>query len=165
MLDDLLTDLDLQYLTDVVRAYAWVLPAMVALGAGIAIGYLGFPWLWPGRPPTLEEREMSREQRETYVSSTIADCITNALEDALHKGKLTRNEVIGYYNVIGNRCGLKDLLVIANEKHQEEVKKSIQERRKNGANKPVKLPGTSVVESITPKNKVQALRLTLTKRA
>jgi hypothetical protein len=162
MLEDLLNDPEFVYIVEMVRAYAWVLPAAVALAAGIAVGYLGFPWLWPRQPPTLEEREMSREQRETYVTSTVADSITNALEDALYKGKLTRQEVTNYYNIIGNRCGLKDLLVVANEKHQEEVKAAIQERRKNGANKPVKLPGsTPVVEK--PKNRIQQLRLAATK--
>lgn len=87
-----------------------------------------------------------------------ADLICNAFEDAIHTHKLEREYVVGLYHAIGAQCGLKDLLSIANRKHQDLVKQAIKARRANGANRPVILPGASSPKVITRLSELPFIR-------
>src|ERR1700733_14251037 len=55
------------------------------------------------------ERKMRRE-REAHVKSIIGDAVTEAVEDLIHKGELTRSEAGFWYNRIGNVLTLPDVL-------------------------------------------------------
>lgn len=56
------------------------------------------------------ETEMSEEGRKRLVKQIIADIFTDGVEDAIHKGTLTRREASDYYEKMGYMLGLTDLL-------------------------------------------------------
>lgn len=95
------------------------------------------------------ERDMSSEEREKYIQRVAADYITDSLETAIEKGKLTVQEVSMLYQVIGTRCGLPDLI----PRRQTLIKEAIKSRRSNGVNKPVNLPDSAPRK---PQNKLEA---------
>lgn len=97
---------------------------------------------------------MTKEERASYVKRTIADTICNALETAVDDGKLTPDDVIPYYETIGKRCGLKELLP-GGVLPSSIKKKQIKQRLINGDRTPVRIPeGPQKKE---PRNRLEAI--------
>jgi len=56
-------------------------------------------------------------ERDKYVKETISDGICDLLETLHYQDKISREERDFYYFVIGNRCGLPDLVPMYVIKH------------------------------------------------
>lgn len=55
------------------------------------------------------ERAMTSKEKKA-LRKTISDLITNAFEDAEHDKKITKDQKLLWYQKIGSRCDLYDLL-------------------------------------------------------
>lgn len=131
-----------------------------AVGGSIVLGLIAWTLLRDRNEPVktnvviLEERRMTKEERASYVKRTIADTICNALETAVDDGKLTPDDVIPYYETIGKRCGLKELLP-GGVLPSSIKKKQIKQRLINGDRTPVRIPeGPQKKE---PRNRLEAI--------
>lgn len=83
--------------------------------------------------------EMSKKRRKQWVSSYISYVITEAMEEAYYKGKISLEEKLEYYQMIGSRCNMPCLLPKKwphKFPDQEELKAAIKSRIKG--NIPVK---------------------------
>lgn len=83
--------------------------------------------------------EMSKKRRKQWVNSFISYIITEAMEEAYYKGKITTKEKLEYYQMIGSRCNMPCLLPKKwphKLPDQEELKAAIKSRIKG--NIPVK---------------------------
>lgn len=63
-------------------------------------GRIWHPW---------EMRRMSQKAKESR-KRRIADAICNGMEDAFHKGSVSKKDLRHFYKMIGERCDLPDLL-------------------------------------------------------
>jgi hypothetical protein len=62
------------------------------------------------RPPKKRVRIMTPEQKEALEQLHVAHAIANGLEDAGVRGNLSPESLEKWYQIIGQRCGLADLL-------------------------------------------------------
>ena len=99
---------------------------------------------------------MTKEERPSYVKRTVADTICNALERAVDEGKLSPDDVIPYYENIGKRCGLKDLLP-GGVLPSSIKKKQIKQRLINGDRTPINIPDGPKKKE--PRNRLEAIFL------
>lgn len=106
----------------------------------------------------LEERRMTKEERTAYVKRTVADAVCDALERAVDNGKLTPDEVTVYYERIGQRCGLKDLLP-GGVLRSSMLKRQIKHRLINGDRTPVNIPEGKETIKREPRNRLEAIFL------
>ena len=132
-----------------------------AVGGSIVLGILAYILLRQDKNASvivLEERKMTREERAAYVKRTVADSICDALERAVDTNKLTPDEVTEYYQRIGQRCGLKDLLP-GGILRSSMLKKQIKHRLMNGDRAPVNIPDGPAKPKREPKNRLEAVFL------
>ena len=135
-----------------------------AVGGAIVLGVFAWLLLRQGTPAQksnviiLEERRMTKEERAAYVKRTVADTICNALERSVDDGKLTPDDVIPYYQTIGKRCGLKDLLP-GGLLPSSIKKKQIKHRLITGDRTPVNIPEGRIEKKREPRNRLEAIFL------
>ena len=100
-------------------------------------------------------KSMTRAQREEYVKRILADLITNAVEEGVYTGKITRDEAQDSYRKIGISCKLKDLIP-----RESPRKQAISQRLTLTAadRKPLPIPEPEGVKPTKkPKNDLDAL--------
>jgi hypothetical protein len=74
---------------------------LVIVVGNLAYKIMGKPKRWRAR--------MTKEERREYEKRVISDAICDAIEDLVHKDKITENCAQHWYFLIGHRCGLTDL--------------------------------------------------------
>lgn len=99
-----------------------------------------------------------RGKRGKEVNRIAADCITDALEDAEHRGILSRDEKMYLYQKLANFFSISDLLSKGQNLLKEELRKR-RAARTDEEKRPLPLPGDNVI-AVGPdrNNKLQVLK-------
>jgi hypothetical protein len=102
-------------------------------GTVVLIYYVAYLLLRP-RKQLRNEGDMIKHFRNARVRFIVGEGITEFIEEAVFKGKITRSESIDVYNKIGREFGLTDLLPKKKVKQKlsrgetEHLKEQIKER-------------------------------------
>jgi hypothetical protein len=146
--------------SNTITLYAWWF-AFVGLSVAflLLLANTGWSWYRSRRPNKRGQKQMSKKAMRAAERTAVEDLITEAFEDAVHKGRIKQETATSWYVKMGRTLGLKGLVPRAlpvrsqlRADREEErlrdpervaaLKENLKLRRSKGNGRVLPLPGT-----------------------